>query len=63
VFLIKGRGLKYESLVFPLEGVAEGSVREKAKALAVSYVRSLENVLRLYPHQWFNYFQFWDMKN
>lgn len=41
--------------------VPEGTPgRKRAEALAREYVRQLEEVVRLYPTQWFNYYNFWD---
>ncbi|MDR2038302.1 MAG: lysophospholipid acyltransferase family protein [Bacteroidales bacterium] len=34
--------------------------REITESLASQYVCSLEQVLRRYPEQWFNYYEFWD---
>ncbi len=33
--------------------------RNGAKQLAQQYITSLENVVRKYPRQWFNYYDFW----
>jgi predicted LPLAT superfamily acyltransferase len=63
IFIIKQKGLHYKSFVFPLDGDKDGTVMDNAKALATSYVRSLETILWHFPHQWFNYYQFWDIAN
>ena len=34
--------------------------QEQLKAMVEKYVASLENILSKYPHQWFNYFPFWE---
>ena len=39
--------------------IAEVKHRD-SQALLKSYVENLENMLRKYPKQWFNYFDFWD---
>ena len=36
------------------------TIREKAAYLAQQYASSIESVLRKYPEQWFNYYEFWD---
>ena len=41
------------------EGIAEGPIRERAKVLAQRYASALEGVVRKYPNQWYNYFEFW----
>lgn len=40
---------------------ADGStVNEQAQSLASQYAKNLEDVLKAYPTQWFNYYEFWD---
>ena len=41
-----------------LEG-GKGSVRERARNLALQYAEQLEETVMQYPTQWFNYFEFW----
>ena len=41
--------------------------KEKSEALAVSealekYVNKLEEVVKMYPNQWFNFYDFWEKK-
>ena len=36
------------------------TIREKAANLAQQYASNIESVLRKYPEQWFNYYEFWD---
>jgi predicted LPLAT superfamily acyltransferase len=31
-----------------------------AGELAREYVQQLEHILDIYPHQWFNFFNFWE---
>lgn len=35
------------------------SPHEKAEDILQQYIKSLENLLRMYPDQWFNFFPFW----
>ncbi len=35
------------------------NIRQKATALAHEYVNELENIIKAYPTQWYNYFDFW----
>lgn len=59
-FVMKERGLRYRVYIRPLE--ADASNRKRGsyeKALAVSYVRELEAILKLYPEQWYNFYEFW----
>jgi predicted LPLAT superfamily acyltransferase len=41
---------------------SSGGTDRKAEmaSLAESYVRVLEEVVRRYPHQWFNWYDFWE---
>lgn len=58
VFSMKTSLKGYRLHVRPL--VMNGTTRaEKAFSLAASYARELEGILRMYPCQWFNYFDFW----
>ena len=47
----------------PEQGVADSaaslSPRERAKALADRYAAAMSEILRTYPDQWFNFFEFW----
>lgn len=43
------------------EATATG--RNEAKQLAQQYIASLENVVRKYPRQWFNFYDFWKCNN
>ncbi|MDR1562809.1 MAG: lipid A biosynthesis (KDO)2-(lauroyl)-lipid IVA acyltransferase [Dysgonamonadaceae bacterium] len=62
VFCMKISSRKYRVTVSPLEEV--NPLRTKAKKdlvnnLAQSYVRRLEETVRQYPEQWFNFYEFW----
>ena len=42
----------------------EAQVKQRdEKALLKAYVQSVESILEKYPLQWFNYFNFWNVKN
>ena len=34
--------------------------RDIARALCQVYVEQLEDILKAYPHQWFNFYDFWN---
>ena len=36
------------------------SVSGMVEQLLQQYAASIENILHQYPHQWFNYFPFWE---
>ena len=68
IFIIKESTRKYIAHVKPIG--TEGSPgerttkRQRTEFLVHSYVKELENIVRQYPEQWFNYYEFWDeMKN
>ncbi|MDR1273683.1 MAG: lipid A biosynthesis (KDO)2-(lauroyl)-lipid IVA acyltransferase [Odoribacteraceae bacterium] len=58
IFVLKKGIRKYVVRVRPVRG--EGATaREKIAALARSFAGELEAVVRQYPRQWFNYYEFW----
>lgn len=50
---------KYVTYVFPLERDKSLSRQEQMADLAKKFVKNLEDMVRQYPHQWFNFFDFW----
>jgi len=36
------------------------SRKQEIRGMVEDYVSSLETMLNLYPHQWFNYYHFWE---
>ena len=60
MFIMKEKGLQYQAYVFPLQTLEnEKSSVIKAEFLAKQYVNLLETILKKYPEQWFNYYDFW----
>ena len=49
----------YRIYVTPLSYDKQAPRRDQEKQLAQGYVNELERILRLYPTQWYNYFEFW----
>lgn len=49
----------YTVYVKPLQYDKNVSRKEQVEQLSQSYVRELETVLKRYPYQWYNYFDFW----
>lgn len=39
------------------------NIREKSKYLANEYSKAMDKILRQYPEQWFNYYDFWHVNN
>lgn len=61
VFVMKAGLRKYRVHLFrPDEGLEGLSVGEKAEAMAKAYAGNITEVLRLYPDQWFNFYEFWN---
>lgn len=58
VFVMKEKGLNYRLRVRKLES-AGGNVRQRSALLAQSFANELEQTVREYPYQWFNYYDFW----
>lgn len=60
VFVMKVGLRKYRVHLFrPDEGLEGLDVREKAEAMAKAYAGEVTKILRLYPDQWFNFYEFW----
>ncbi|MDR1791899.1 MAG: hypothetical protein LBR36_00430 [Bacteroidales bacterium] len=60
VFVMKGKSLHYHVYIEPLQqNNTQGNNEDKAKYLAQQYVGFLEKMLKKYPRQWFNYYNFW----
>ena len=51
-----------EIVVTPLPYDKQAPRKEQIDELAEGYVRELERIIRLYPTQWYNYFDFWNQK-
>ncbi len=55
------KGLKrYQIYVTPLSYDKGASRKEQVRQLSEAYVAELERVLRMFPTQWYNYFEFWN---
>lgn len=60
VFVMKAGLRRYRVHLFRPDAGLEGlGVREKAEAMAQAYADNISEVLRLYPDQWFNFYEFW----
>ncbi len=61
VFIMKDKGLSYQGYVHKLEyPTEEYSSIKKAEYMGKQFVASLEDLLKKYPEQWFNYYDFWE---
>lgn len=59
VSVMKGSAKTYKITVCEIPVTPAGSVKQRAAALAKGYAGMLEDTVRKYPEQWYNYFEFW----
>ena len=59
IFVMKDGMKKYHAYVRKIECNRQAGKREQMAQLAQSFAEQLENIVRHYPTQWFNYFDFW----
>lgn len=59
IFVMKESAYRYKCYIRRLEAGAGSSRQERAASLAQNFAREMETVLRQYPEQWFNYYEFW----
>ena len=59
VFVMKEGRRKYKVLLERLPEPAGATKQERIQALADAYASTLEAVVRQYPHQWYNFYDFW----
>lgn len=62
IFVMKESWSSYRIFVRRLDSSAQGQ-KPTAKGLAQQFATNLEEVVRRYPEQWFNYFDFWQNEN
>lgn len=60
VFVMKEGMKKYHAYVKEIACDRQASRREQMAQLAQSFASCLEAIVRRYPTQWFNYFDFWE---
>jgi predicted LPLAT superfamily acyltransferase len=62
VFVMKEGVTKYRIFVKPVNLPEDANMnrREKMNALAQVFADNLESIIRRYPTQWFNYYEFWN---
>ena len=59
VNVMKKSALTYQIYVTPLHYDKTASRREQIAQLSRAYADELERILKMYPTQWYNYFDFW----
>ena len=61
--VMKEKGLRYTCHSTLLNVSPDVSINQKCDMLMEQYVKSLEDILRQYPEQWFNMYDFWNLDN
>ncbi len=59
VFVMKDGLRRYRVFEVPVE-CSGSSRKEMVASMAQNFASALEDVVRQYPHQWFNYYEFWN---
>ena len=62
VAVLKEKGLHYSCSTTLLDADPDATPDRKCDQLMEQYVKSMEEVLRQYPEQWFNLFDFWNLE-
>lgn len=62
VHVMKTGTKRYKIYVTPLQYDKSAPRNRQIDELAEGYVRELERIIRQYPTQWYNYFDFWNQK-
>lgn len=60
VAVMKEGARRYRAYVRPLTADPSLPRRKQMEALAQTFAAELEEVVRSHPHQWYNYYEFWD---
>lgn len=59
VMVMKEGTRRYRAFVRPVECDTTLPRRQQMTAMAQNFATTLEEIVRHYPHQWYNYFEFW----
>lgn len=59
VFVMKRSAKRYEMYLRKIDCPTDGKPAEKRERMARAYVADMERIIRMYPAQWFNYYDFW----
>jgi predicted LPLAT superfamily acyltransferase len=60
-FSMREKGMKYKFKFIIAKKEKDGKSGTNAGELMDSYIHALENMLKEYPEQWFNYYDFWNV--
>ncbi|MFN8307309.1 MAG: lipid A biosynthesis acyltransferase [Ferruginibacter sp.] len=59
VFAVKESKLHYHFFASPVKEYSDADKQAVMRSMLDEYVNEMENKLRAYPEQWFNYYDFW----
>ncbi len=59
VHVVKSAAKRYKIFVTPIEYDKQAPKKEQIEQISAAYVAEMERVVKLYPTQWYNYFDFW----
>ena len=59
VFVMKEKTREYKVMLEVEPAPEQGTKQERIQTLVDAYARRLEEVVRLYPDQWYNFYDFW----
>ena len=59
-FSMREKGMKYKFKFILAKTENSGKPALSAEELMDRYIHTLENILKEYPEQWFNYYDFWN---
>ena len=60
-FSMREKGMKYKFKFIIKKTDNDGKPGLNAEGLMDAYIHTLENILKEYPEQWFNYYDFWNV--
>jgi predicted LPLAT superfamily acyltransferase len=61
LFMMKDSSKKYHAYILPVEADStETNPTKKAEFLAQNFVNNCEQIIKKYPQQWFNFYEFWE---
>ncbi|MDR1203338.1 MAG: acyltransferase [Tannerellaceae bacterium] len=58
-FAMREKGMRYSFNFVLAEPVEKGKGKKPEEAILGQYIKALETIIRNYPEQWFNYYDFW----
>ena len=62
LFMMKDNYKKYHAYILPIEAdTTEINTTKRAELLARNFVSNCEQIIKKYPQQWFNYYDFWNV--